>query len=193
MLDSKLPSMLLVACLFLPSCAGARLSHDEVRRKVAEIGSSSLVPQAIDIRRIVSQSSNQAIAETSVALAFQFKRDAASSPWRIEAVRLGDRDWISMDELLAAIQDARRRQTEKSLQLLAAGVAEYRKKNGSPPNAADIVALTDILHPTYMSDLIRTDAWGRALHYEAAGGGFRLASWGADGQRGTADDILLVQ
>jgi len=75
-------------------CSGARLSHDEVRKQISEIGKSSLLPDSIQIQRIVSQSDNAAIAETTVSLAFEFKRDKSSGPWRIASVRLGDRDWV---------------------------------------------------------------------------------------------------
>src|SRR5437867_11609057 len=101
--------VLLLGCLVLCSCTSARLSHDEARKKIAEIGRSNLVPDAIEIRRIVSQSDTQAIAEATITLAFQFKRDNPDAEWRIEAVRLGDREWISLDELLAGINEGRRR------------------------------------------------------------------------------------
>src|SRR5437773_11361556 len=108
--------VLLLGCLVLCSCTSARLSHDEARKKIAEIGRSNLVPDAIEIRRVVSQSDTQALAEAGVTLAFQFKRDNPNAEWRIDAVRLGDRDWISLDELLAAISDGRRRTTAAGLQ-----------------------------------------------------------------------------
>src|SRR5436190_16272875 len=149
------------------ACSGARLSHDEARRQIVEIGTSTLVPEAVEIRRIVSQSENFAIAETSVTLAFQFKRDKPGNQWRVAAVRLGDRDWISLDELIAAINDGRRRESLQSLQKLAAGIETYRQRNRSLPNTSDIVSLTDILHPLYMSDLVRNDAWGHPIQYEA--------------------------
>ena len=68
---------------------GARLSHEEIRRQIADIGNSTLVPKAVEVRRVVSQSGNRAIAETTVELAFQFERDTPTSPWFISAVRLG--------------------------------------------------------------------------------------------------------
>jgi len=179
-------------CLALCSCTASRLSHDEAQKKIAEIGRSRLIPDAIEIRRIVSQSENEAIAEATITLAFQFKRATASSDWKVEAVRLGDRDWISLDELLAAINEGRRRTTAQSMQQLAAGIENYRTKNGALPNARDIVTLTDILHPSYMTVLVREDGWGHPIFYELTGGStFRLISSGADGRRGTADDIVV--
>jgi hypothetical protein len=173
-------------------CSGARLSHDEIRKQIAAIGTSALVPGSIQIERIVSQSDKDAIAETTVALAFEFKRDKTSDDWHIAAVRLGDRDWISVDELTAAVNEVRRKTTLESLQKLQSGIANYKQKTGSAPAATEIVALTNLLHPTYMPDLIRIDGWGRPLHYEVSGTSYRLSSYGADGVRGTSDDIQVA-
>src|SRR6516162_4899576 len=118
--------LLLVACLTLSSCASARLSNSEARKKIAEIGHSQLVPDAIEIRRIVSQTENEAIAEATITLAFQFKRANPSSDWKVEAVRLGDRDWISLDELLNAVNEGRQRATAQSMNELAIGIEKYQ-------------------------------------------------------------------
>lgn len=184
--------LLLIACFGLCSCTANRLTHDEARKKIAEIGRSKLIPDAIEVRRIVSQSENEAIAEATITLAFQFKRANASAEWKVEAVRLGDRDWISLDELLAAINEGRRRATSQSMQELSTGIEKYRTMNGMLPNARDIVALTDILNPTYMTQLVREDGWGNPIMYEVTGPStFRLVSRGADGRMGTADDIVM--
>ncbi len=173
-------------------CSGARLSHDEARKQISEIGNSSLVPDSIHIQRIVSQTDKDAIAETSVALAFEFQRSKASDPWHIAAVRMGDRDWVGVAEIVAAVNESRRRTTLESFQKLAVGIEAYRQRNGASPNATEIVGLTDILHPTYMTDLVRLDAWGRPIRYEVVGASFRLLSDGADGVRGTPDDLQLA-
>jgi hypothetical protein len=185
-------NLLWIGCLLLPACTSARLSHDEVRKRIAAIGQSSLIPDAIEIRRIVSQSETSAIAESTVTLAFQFRRANQNSEWRIEAVRLGDRDWVSLDELLAAINEGRRRTTLQSTQQLAEGIEKYRAANGSLPAAQDIVALTDILYPRFMTVLVREDGWGKPIIYEVTSNStFRLVSTGADGRRGTPDDVVV--
>ena len=185
--------LLLIGAFALSACSSARLSHDEARKKIAAIGQSNLIPDAVEIRRIISQTDKEAIAEATITLAFQFKRATAAGDWRIEAVRLGDRDWISLDELLAAINEGRRRTTSQSMQQLATAVEKYRIANGSLPNARNIVALTDVLHPSYMSVLIREDGWGHAISYEVTGNAmFRFVSAGPDGRRGTADDIVVA-
>jgi hypothetical protein len=184
--------LLLIGCFALPACTSARLSHDEARKTIAAIGQSNLVPDAIEIRRIVSQNDTSAIAESTVTLAFQFKRANANAEWHIEAVRLGDRDWISLDELIAAINEGRRRTTTQALQQLAEAVEKYRSTNGNLPTAKEIVSLTDILYPAYMSKLVREDGWGNPIIYEPTGNStFRLVSRGADGRRGTPDDVVV--
>ena len=187
----RLVIAVLLGGLSLSACAADRLSHDEARQKIAQIGRSNLIPDAIEIRRIVSQTDTEAIAESSITLAFQFKRANPNTEWHIAAVRLGDRDWISLDELLAAINEGRRRSTVDALQKLAASIAKYREKNGSIPDAPDIVKLTDVLHPLYITELIRVDGWGDPLDYEVTGSTFRLISNGPDGVLGTPDDIVL--
>ena len=187
----RMAKILLLTSMLLPGCAADRLSHDDARQKIAQIGRSNLVPDAIEIRRIVSQSDTEAIAESSVTLAFQFKRPNAASEWQISAVRLGDRDWISLDELLAAINEGRRRTTLEGLQKLAEGIAKYREMNGTIPTATDITVLTDVLHPLYISELIREDGWGDPIEYQSTGATFRLVSAGPDGVRGTPDDIVF--
>ena len=184
-------NLLLLFSLLAFACSGPRLSHDEARKRIAAIGTSALVPDAIEIRRIVSQSDDSAVAETTVTLAFQFTKDKTTNQWQVASVRLGDRDWISLDELLAALNDGRKRETLKSMEKLAAGVTNYRQRNGAFPVAADIVKLTDILHPDYISELIRMDAWGHPIEYETAGTGFRLRSAGPDGVSGTQDDLQI--
>ena len=184
---------LLLACLALCACTGGRLSHDEARKKIAEIGRSNVVPAAIEIRRIVSQSDTQAIAEATITLAFQFKRDNPNGDWRIEAVRLGDREWISLDELLTGINEGRRKATTDAMQKLAAAVEKFRAANGLLPSARDIVALTDILHPSYMTELVREDGWGKPIVYDITGPStVRFISYGEDGRPGTADDIVVT-
>ena len=78
------------------------------------------------------------------------------------------------------------------MQQLANAVEKYRTSNGSLPRAKDIAALADTLHPLYMSELVREDGWGNAIDYEVTGAStFRLVSRGADGRRGTADDVVV--
>ena len=185
--------LVFVAALLSSGCGGARLSHDEIRRQVAELGTSTLIPQAINVRRVVSDSNNRLIAETTVELAFQFERDTPGSPWHVSSVRLGDQNWMAVSELISAINETRRKETVAALRKLDAGVAAYRERNGNAPSASTVEALSDVLHPQYMSDLVVADAWGRPVEIASPGPNFRFRSLGADGQRGTSDDVLYPE
>ena len=193
-MNRALQRLLPVVLVVLSGCGGARLTHNEIRRQIADLGTSTLVPSSISVKKVVSQSGNRAIAETSVDLAFQFQRDSETSPWHIASVRLGDQNWVSIPELIEAMNETHRKQTAASFQKLATGVAAYRERNGSAPNARDMKTLTDILHPQYMRDLVLDDGWGRPIEVESSGGAnFRFRSAGADAQRGTPDDVVFPE
>ncbi len=181
----------LIAAFLTSGCGGARLSHNEIRKQVAEFGTSTLIPEAVNVRRIVSQSGNRAIAETTVELAFQFERDTATSPWHISAVRLGDQNWVTFSELVGALNETRQKATIAALRKLDAGVTAYRQQNGNAPGASTVVTLGDVLHPQYMSDLVLSDGWGRPIEIESTTPSFRFRSLGPDGRRGTADDVVF--
>jgi hypothetical protein len=184
--------LLLTGCFLFSGCASARLSQDQARKKIAEMAGSSLVPDSVQIQRIVSQNDTSAIAEGTVALAFQFRRASLNAEWRIEAVRLGDRDWIRLDELLAAVNEGRRRTSSQALQQVAEALDKYRAANGSLPSATDITSLSDTLYPGYMKVLVREDGWGNPILYERTSPStFRLVSAGPDGLLRTPDDILV--
>ncbi len=183
--------LVLITTILASGCGGARLSHNEIRKQVAELGTSTLIPAAIDVRRIVSQSENRLIAETTVELAFQFERDTPGSPWHVASLRLGDQNWISVPELIAAIDENRKKETAAALRKLDAGVAAFRQRNGNAPGGSTVKALSDVLHPQYMTDLVLADAWGHPIEIDSASPNFRFRSLGADGQRGTADDVLF--
>jgi hypothetical protein len=183
--------LLLITAFAASSCGGARISHNEIRRKVAELGTSTLVPQAVEIRRIVNESDKRVIAETTVELAAQFERDTVGSPWHITSVRLGDQNWISVAELTAVINELRGKDTAAALRKLDAGVTAFRQRNGNAPTASTITALTDILHPQFMSELVLADGWGRPIEIAAVSPAYRFRSVGPDGRSGTPDDILF--
>jgi type II secretion system (T2SS) protein G len=121
------------------------------------------------------------------------ERDSESSPWHITSVRLGDQNWVSVPELIAALNESKSKATTASLAKLTAGVASYRQQNGSLPSASDIKALTDVLHPLYMRELVLEDAWGRQILVETSTSNLRFRSVGPDGVRDTPDDLLSAE
>jgi hypothetical protein len=163
---------------------------EKERQLMLELGASPGIPKDIEVRRVISANDRRAIVESAVTMGFRFER-APRSGWMISAARLGNRDWVDTNDLLSTISEGRRLDTVAMLEKLAAGIRKYLAANHALPSAKDIVELTNILHPNYMSDLIRVDGWGQAFEYNASGSAFRLASKGADGRWGTRDDVTL--
>src|SRR5262249_28329463 len=93
--------LLLLTLVAASAFAAPKLSRDVARKRISELSSSQLVPDAIEIREISQDSAGRAIVETTITLAFLFKK--TSEGWAIDAIRLGDADWMDMSELLAAI------------------------------------------------------------------------------------------
>jgi hypothetical protein len=162
---------------------------EKERRAMIELGASPLIPPAIEIRRVISQTDVRAIVESTVSMSFLFRRQA--DDWQIAEARLEDKAWVQTSDVLATLNDGRRRVTLSRMETLAAAIDAYRTRNGALPPARDIVALTDVLHPTYMSELVRLDGWGQPIEYAVTGSEFRLTSGGADLRRNTADDVVL--
>ena len=77
--------------------------------------------------------------------------------------------------------------------LSVAGECGRQQQNGSLPAASDIKALTDVLHPLYMKDLVLEDAWGRQILVETSTSNLRFRSVGPDGVRDTPDDLLSAE
>ncbi len=173
----------------LPACTG-NLSPRTARRQIAELGDAALPTDDIQIQRIVTELGNRAIAEAHVRTTFQFERNA-DGEWTIVAVRLGDRDWIDVDRLLAAIEAQDADDTAAALEGLAVGIDAFRARNGSLPEVSPARPVSDVLHPLFMNDLIRDDAWGGRIRYTADGDGYELRAPGPDGAAGTGDDVVL--
>lgn len=182
-------SLSFLAALALGACTG-NLSSRTARQQIAELGDASLVTDDIQIQRIVTELGDRAIAEANVRMAFQFEK-GPDDEWVIVSARLGDRQWVDIEELLGAIEAQNAEETHASLEKLAAGLRTYRIRNGSLPVVGDDAYLSDVLHPLFMTDLVRDDAWGGRIVYTAEGDAYELRAPGPDGRTGTADDVVF--
>jgi hypothetical protein len=161
------------------------------RSRMIELGASPLIPGAIEIRRVISQNDTRTIAEATVTMGFRFVYRVKSKSWNIDAARLGDGDWIDTVDLLATLNEGRRRATLASMEKLAAAIEHYRQDKGSFPPAKTVAELMDVLHPRYIDELVRADGWGQEIEYSATESTFRLRSRGPDGRLFSADDIVV--
>src|SRR5262245_47314574 len=93
----------LAVLLICSSCTSRHLSRKIAQREVAQVGTATLDPEAVEIRSITPQGADRAVVESTIALAFQFDRAKATDEWRVDAVRLGASAWVDMTELLTAL------------------------------------------------------------------------------------------
>ena len=176
----------------LAGCVSSRkLREETVKEKIMELGLLDLNDKQIEVQRIIHSGEDQAIAEASLQMAFRLSK-AKGKDWQINAIRLGDRNWIDAQAFLAALNEVRTRQTQLSLQELQEGIRKYQAKRGALPAVSDIVKLTDLLFPEYMAEAVRYDAWSHEFKISFIGGStLQLSSAGPDGVPGNADDIRL--
>ena len=176
----------------LAGCGASRkLSEGTAKEKILELGLLDLNNKQIQVQRIIQAGEDQAVAEASLQMAFRLSK-AKGKDWQVNAVRLGDRNWIDAQAFLAALNEVRARQTQQSLEQLQEGIRKYQAKRGALPAVSDIVKLTDLLFPEYMAEVIRYDAWSHEIKVSSAGDNtFQLSSAGPDGIPGNADDIHL--
>ena len=175
----------------LVGCGASRkLSEDTAKEKILELGLLDLKDKQIQVQRVVHAGEDQAVAEANVQMAFRLSK-AKGKDWQVNAVRLGDRDWIDTQAFLGALNEVRVRQTRYSLERIQEGIRKYQAKQGALPAVSDIVKLTDLLFPEYMAEVVRYDAWNNELRVNSAGSTFQLSSAGPDGIAGNDDDIHL--
>lgn len=171
----------------LASCGGP-VSSRVVREQVASLGGAELSPDDVEVQRIIQQTSTQAVAEFTVQMGGQYVRQA-DGDWELVSIRLGNDDWVDLARFEAALARVEIEETASNLRMLAGGVEAYQRVNGSWPVITPDSSLPDLLHPTFVPELVREDAWGEAFLYQASGDGFRIRSSGPDQLEGTDDDI----
>jgi hypothetical protein len=188
---STLLTALIALLATLSSCSGGTLSTRTARQQIATLGNATLIPSEIEVARIDTQTESRAIVETTMKMTFALEKNS-SGEWHIVSARLGDRQWIDIETLRAALKRQQIEETDEGLRLLAAGLEKYRLERGNLPELSDGPHISDVLHPVFMSLLVREDSWGGPIVYEpSADGGFRLSSSGPDGRSGTGDDIVV--
>jgi hypothetical protein len=190
----KITRTLLLCCVVWQSaCAVSKqLSRDKAREKIQALGLIQLADKDIQIKQIVQSGDDQAVAEADLSMAFRLSR-AKDGDWQVNALRLGDRNWLDIKAFISALNDVRLRETRENLTKLLNGMKLFKEKNGEYPQARNIVELTDILVPNFMAEMIRYDGWNREFVVSfTSPDSFELISLGADGIRGTADDTVVA-
>ena len=162
----------LVASLF-----GVTLPSDDVRvKEVSPFGLS-----------IGSESA--ALVEAFVRADFRLMRDA--NRWRVAEFKSGNREWVKVAGLEAAIDQVKRSSATDELSTLAKALEDFRRDRGSFVVSDSESVLIDHLSPRYLARVIRVDPWHRPYQYEGQPDHYSLRSLGPDGKPNTPDDVVV--
>ncbi len=189
----KPAKVLFLSSILLYSACGVsqKLSHEKAREKIQELGLVKFGDKGIEVKQIIQSGDDQAVAEANLNMTFRLSK-AKGGDWQVNALRLGDRNWMDIKSIVLALGEVRTRETSENLTKLLNAMNRFKEKNGKYPQARNIIELTDQLVPNFMSEIIRFDAWNRELVFRnLSPDSFELISPGPDGVPGNGDDIVL--
>jgi hypothetical protein len=162
----------LVASLF-----GVTLPSDDVRIK-------EISPFGLSLG-----SESAALVVAFVHADFRLVRDAKG--WRVAEFKSGNRDWVNVANLAAAIDRAKRAAATDELAIVAKALGDFRRERGSFVVSDSESVLIDHLSPRYLARVIRVDPWHRPYQYDGQPDRYSLRSLGPDGKPNTPDDIVV--
>jgi hypothetical protein len=162
----------LVASLF-----GVALPSDDVRIK-------EISPFGLSIG-----SESAALVSAFVRADFRLTRDAKR--WRVTEFKSGNRDWVNVAGLAAAIDGVKRSAATDELSTIAKALGDFRRERGSFVVSDRESVLIDHLSPRYLPRVIRVDPWHRPYQYDGQPDRYSLRSLGPDGKPNTPDDVVV--
>ncbi|HEX3559443.1 MAG TPA: type II secretion system protein GspG [Pyrinomonadaceae bacterium] len=133
---------------------------------------------------------SSAVAEIVVEATFRLAKDA-SGKWRVAEVSVGDGSGEDPSALWRSADAQKAVRARADLEAVRAALEAFRRERGFYVVAADSAVLMDHLSPRYIKQIIRLDPWHNPYRYAGTTEGYTLASDGADGKPGTADDVTL--
>ena len=162
----------LVASLF-----GVMLPSDAVRIKDISPFGLSIGPESA------------ALVVAFVHAEFRVARDAGG--WRVTEFKSGNRDWVNVSGLAAAMDQVKRSAATEELSTIARALGDFRRERGYFVVADTESVLMDHLSPRYLTRVIRVDPWHRPYQYDGQQDRYSLRSLGPDGKPNTPDDVVV--
>ncbi len=181
--------LIVIVAFLMGAWAREELSPGEARQLIATVGGLQLPKENVHIRRIDRLGDRDAVVEAFVLTAFKFTRQ--EDRWEVTEVRVGDRQWESIELVTTAVRAEKIRRTISDLREVATALESFRKERGFYPPVATFAAMLDHLVPRYLPRVIREDRWHRPFLYAITPKGYRLESLGPDGRPGTGDEIVI--
>jgi hypothetical protein len=120
---------------------------------------------------------------------FRFARGQRG--WQVGSIKSGNRDWIDVIGIAAAVDQLKRSTASDELSQIAQALDSYRRDRGLYVVSDKESVLIDHLSPKYLSRVIRLDPWSRPYQYDGEQTHFSLRSLGPDGKPNTPDDIVV--
>jgi len=134
-------------------------------------------------------SESAALVVAFVHADFRLARDGKS--WRVTEFKSGNRDWVNVAGLTAAIDHVKRSAATDELSTIAKALGDFRRERGSFVVSDSESVLIDHLSPRYLARVIRVDPWHRPYQYDGQPDRYSLRSLGPDGKPNTPDDIVV--
>jgi hypothetical protein len=172
------PSVKRVRCI-LGSLLGVEIPSDAVRIQ-------TIAPMAIPF-------TSQASATVVAWLRMDARLLNDKSGWRVSEVRTGNRDWVRLDPIVAAVNEEKHRVARGDMELIARALEKFRKERGFYIVSDSEAVAIDHLSPRYLVRVIRFDPWHQPYRYQGERDHFTLRSTGPDGKDNTPDDITFSQ
>ncbi|HZS07271.1 MAG TPA: type II secretion system protein GspG [Blastocatellia bacterium] len=169
---------------------GGTLDAGRARDILRHLGGGELSKDQVRIKSVSpGPAGNDVIVEAQVETAYRF----AQTPdgWKVAEVRLGDRQWESVELVTEAVRREKVRRTIIMMRQLASALELYRIDHNGYVVAENGVALLDELSPKYVTPAFRFDLWGTPFNYRGTAADYQLASAGPDRQAGTGDDLVM--
>lgn len=175
-------------------CGGSSLTVRRARCLVAELLGVTLPSDEVRIKDVSSLelpfgSESSALIEALIRVDFRFVRD--NKRWQVSEFKSGNRGWVSVISLSAALDDVKRVRATGDLTAIANALVEFRRERGFFVVSDKESVLIDHLSPRYLGRVIRLDPWLRPYQYDGEQDRFLLRSLGPDGKAGTPDDIVV--
>jgi hypothetical protein len=95
-------------------------------------------------------------------------------------------------DVLHAIDQGKLIGTRGTMESIGKALTSYAMDRGGYPQGASIQEATAALVPAFLPSASTVDAWGNTLGYRSDTRSFTLTSPGADGQTGSADDLVMT-
>jgi hypothetical protein len=178
----------LAGAMFLVDAAET-LSVKQARELLQHLGGANLPKDQVQIKKIEAGIGGGAIIEARVETAFRVQK--AKDGWHIAEVRLGDRQWESLELIEEAVAREKARRTTALMTKMSDALAAYQRDRGQYVVTKEMGELLDALSPRYLPLPARFDLWGRQFEYRGEAAGYRLVSAGPDGKTGTKDDLVV--